>query len=121
MKRTGFLFAVFLIFLSAALMGCGDSTSEEDPSLVQIKLTDAPGPYEAVEVTVNGEVRGNVTAQKGLHLADGAKIIGDIRAGSITIEDGAMFKGRIEMEAPPRESFSSSALSSTAREPFGRR
>lgn len=62
MKRTGFLPAFLLIFSLTALLSCGGSTDEGDLGLVRINLTDAPGPFEAVEVTVN---------EVSIHFAEG--------------------------------------------------
>ena len=53
---------------------------------------------EASEVTVGGELRGNVLAAKSTTLSAGAQVNGTIRAPKISIADGAHFEGEIDME-----------------------
>jgi len=63
---------------------------------------------KAHEVVVFGSVRGNVEAQGRIELRAGATIVGDIKTAGIIIEDGAYFKGGIDISrgengtAPPR-------------------
>ena len=49
-------------------------------------------------LTVNGEVQGNIAASESVLVSGTAKVIGNIRAPRVIIEDGARFKGGIEME-----------------------
>lgn len=51
----------------------------------------------AREVVVFGTLRGNVEAQERISLRAGASIIGDIKTAGIIIEDGAYFKGGIDI------------------------
>jgi cytoskeletal protein CcmA (bactofilin family) len=51
----------------------------------------------ARNITVIGEVTGNVTADEKVDLTDTAKVVGDIKAPRIAISDGAQFKGSVEM------------------------
>ncbi|MDF1565723.1 MAG: polymer-forming cytoskeletal protein [Deltaproteobacteria bacterium] len=53
---------------------------------------------EAGEVTVNGEMSGNIVASQRVHITANAKVLSDIRAPRVVIEDGARFKGNIEMD-----------------------
>ncbi len=57
---------------------------------------------KAREVVVLGSVNGNVEATEKLDIRKDAKLVGDIRTGRIVIEDGAYFKGSIDIvrEAP---------------------
>jgi cytoskeletal protein CcmA (bactofilin family) len=51
----------------------------------------------AREIVIMGKVRGNVTATDRVDIrADGA-VIGDVRAAHLRIEDGAFFKGAIDV------------------------
>jgi cytoskeletal protein CcmA (bactofilin family) len=52
---------------------------------------------KAREVTVMGAVQGNVDATDKIELRRDAHLVGDIRAARIAIEDGAMFKGSIDI------------------------
>jgi cytoskeletal protein CcmA (bactofilin family) len=52
---------------------------------------------KAEEIVVFGTVRGNVEAQGRIELRAGATIVGDIKTAGIVIEDGAYFKGGIDI------------------------
>src|SRR5271168_955339 len=52
---------------------------------------------KAQEVVVFGTVRGNVEAENRIELRAGASIVGDIKTAGIVIEDGAYFKGGIDI------------------------
>jgi cytoskeletal protein CcmA (bactofilin family) len=52
---------------------------------------------KANEVVVFGSVRGNVEAEHRISLRAGATIVGDIKTAGIVIEDGAYFKGGIDI------------------------
>lgn len=57
----------------------------------------------AREVVIQGMVHGNVEASDKIDLRRDAHLVGDIRAARIAIEDGAIFKGSIDVtktEAP---------------------
>jgi cytoskeletal protein CcmA (bactofilin family) len=61
---------------------------------------------KAREVVVFGTVRGNVEAEDRISLRAGATIVGDIKTAGIIIEDGAYFKGGIDIsrvDAPRAE------------------
>ena len=55
---------------------------------------------DVAEATINGEMRGDVVAGRSATISAGAKVTGNVRAPRITIEDGARFKGSIEMDVP---------------------
>ena len=52
----------------------------------------------AREVVVYGKVQGNVRAQDRVEIKKDGSVVGDISTARISIEDGAYFKGRIEIE-----------------------
>ncbi len=49
------------------------------------------------EVDISGSVQGNVDATRKITVRKGGKLIGDLRTPGIVIEDGAYFKGNIEI------------------------
>jgi cytoskeletal protein CcmA (bactofilin family) len=51
----------------------------------------------AREVVVLGSVNGNVDASEKIDIRKDAKLVGDIKTGGIIIEDGAYFKGSIDI------------------------
>jgi cytoskeletal protein CcmA (bactofilin family) len=55
---------------------------------------------KAREVTILGTIRGNVEASDRVEIRKDAKLAGDIQTARITIEDGAYFKGSIDIVKP---------------------
>jgi len=53
---------------------------------------------DAQNLTINGEVNGNIGASEAVVVSGTAKVVGNIKAPRVIIEDGARFKGGIEME-----------------------
>jgi cytoskeletal protein CcmA (bactofilin family) len=51
----------------------------------------------AREVEVLGSVRGDLRASKKITIRKGGSLIGDLKTPGIVIEEGAYFKGRIEI------------------------
>jgi cytoskeletal protein CcmA (bactofilin family) len=54
----------------------------------------------AREIIVLGKVRGNVTASDRVDIRAEGAVIGDLSAPRISIEDGAFFKGSIDIRRP---------------------
>lgn len=54
----------------------------------------------AKEITVQGKVQGNVRASDKIEIRKSGSLIGDIITARITIEDGAYFKGSIDIQRP---------------------
>lgn len=50
-------------------------------------------------ITIKGEMRGNMTATQKVEIHADARVVGDITAPRVVISDGASFKGHIEMTA----------------------
>lgn len=55
---------------------------------------------EAREVVIMGTLRGNVDASDKVFIKKGAQLIGDVHTSGIVIEDGAYFKGGIDIRKP---------------------
>jgi cytoskeletal protein CcmA (bactofilin family) len=55
---------------------------------------------KAREVVVLGNIQGNVDASDKLEIRKDARLIGDIKTARIIIEDGAYFKGSIDIVKP---------------------
>lgn len=53
---------------------------------------------QAANLTVFGELTGSVQATTLVAINAGSRVIGDITAPRVIIEDGARFKGRVEMD-----------------------
>lgn len=54
----------------------------------------------AREIEVHGCFAGQAEASERVRRARGAEFVGDIRGGSIVIEDGAFIKGNVELSKP---------------------
>jgi cytoskeletal protein CcmA (bactofilin family) len=59
---------------------------------------DVTAEIEAADVFVYGSLSGNIVATGRVLLASSARVKGDIAASRISIEDGAQFKGAIQMK-----------------------
>ena len=55
---------------------------------------------KAREVVVLGNIQGNVDASDKLEIRKDARLVGDIKTARIIIEDGAYFKGSIDIVKP---------------------
>ena len=60
----------------------------------------ATADIKAPEVDVAGAIRGNVDAAARVVLRKGANLVGDVKTAGIVIEDGAYFKGGIDITRP---------------------
>jgi cytoskeletal protein CcmA (bactofilin family) len=85
-----------------------DGEVEGTVELQEHRLTVGPNGrvaagIKAREIVVLGAVQGNVEATDKIDIRKDAKLIGDIKTARIVIEDGAYFKGSIDItkaEAP---------------------
>jgi cytoskeletal protein CcmA (bactofilin family) len=55
---------------------------------------------KAREVVIFGSVRGNVEVAEKIAIRDQGSLVGDIKAAGISIDDGAYFKGSIDIVRP---------------------
>jgi cytoskeletal protein CcmA (bactofilin family) len=58
---------------------------------------------KAGELVVRGTVRGNVILSDRLDVRTGGSLVGDVDAKRIIVEDGAHFKGNIDMHGPEQK------------------
>jgi len=63
----------------------------------------------AREIVVLGKVRGNVTASDRVDIRSEGSLTGDVTAQRISIEDGAFFKGGIDIRKPGSDKPNSTA------------
>ncbi|SFS04905.1 protein CcmA, bactofilin family [Granulicella pectinivorans] len=63
----------------------------------------------AREVVVLGKVRGNIQASDRVDIRSEGSLTGDVQAARISIEDGAFFKGGIDIRKPGSEPTRSTA------------
>ena len=85
-----------------------DGEVEGTIELQEHRLTVGPNgkvvaTIKAREIVVQGTVHGNIETREKIEIRKEAKVVGDIRTARIVIEDGAYFKGSIDIvraEAP---------------------
>jgi cytoskeletal protein CcmA (bactofilin family) len=68
----------------------------------------------AREIVVLGKVRGNMTASDRVDIRSEGSLTGDVTAQRISIEDGAFFKGGIDIRKPGNESKGANSANSVA-------
>ena len=71
----------------------------------------------AREIVVLGKVRGNVTATDRVDIRAEGSLSGDVAAARISIEDGAFFKGGIDIRKPEQGKQQSAPAPASAPEP----
>lgn len=54
---------------------------------------------EGANISVRGNVTGNVTAKRRLTLAGTGRLNGDVKVGRLTVEDGASLNGNVTMQS----------------------
>ena len=69
------------------------------------------GEINAQNVKVSGQMIGNIKTQGKVEITGEADFIGDIRAKSISVQDGAYFKGSIELDKEPHRKATSAGKS----------
>jgi cytoskeletal protein CcmA (bactofilin family) len=53
---------------------------------------------EVERLTIKGEASGNIIASERVAIMANAKVMGDVKAPTVIVEDGAGFKGNIDMD-----------------------
>ena len=112
-----------------------DGEIEGTVEALEHKLTIGPhgtvhAGIKAREVVALGNITGNVEASEKIEIHKEAKLVGDIRTSRIIIEDGAYFKGSIDIVKPepvkppakpaaPAHASAPAAAASPAALPFG--
>lgn len=79
-----------------------DSKVEGLVSIGGFRLTVGPGAHLSADIiareaVVFGEVHGDISAADRIEIMKSASIVGDITTGKIIIEEGAYFKGGVEV------------------------
>ncbi len=79
-----------------------DSKVEGLVSIGGFRLTVGPNAHlhaniVAREAVISGEVIGDISACDRIEIMKSASIVGDLSTGKITIEEGACFKGSVEV------------------------
>ena len=75
------------------------------------------GEIEAQNVSISGEVNGKIKAHGKVKITKEADFLGEIRANTISVEDGAYFKGVVELQRHPNRK----AMKSPSTDPVNAR
>ena len=75
------------------------------------------GEIKAQNVKISGQMIGNIMTKGKVEITKEADFMGDIQAKAISIEDGAYFKGSIELAQEPHRKTSLSAKSANPATP----
>ena len=91
-----------------------DGDVEGSIELQEHRLTIGPNGkvsshVKAREVVILGNVQGNVDASDKLEVRKDARVVGDIKTARIVIEDGAYFKGSIDIVKPEPAKYSATS------------
>jgi cytoskeletal protein CcmA (bactofilin family) len=81
-----------------------DSKVEGLVSIGGFRLTVGPSAHVVADVVareavISGEVTGDISACDRIEIKKGASIVGDLSTGKIMIEEGAYFKGAVEIDS----------------------
>lgn len=99
-----------------------DGDIEGTVELNENKLTIGPNgrvqaAVRAREVVVLGAIQGNVEAADRIDIRKEAKLVGDIKTARIVIEDGAYFKGSIDIVKHEIKQAAAASMSAPAQPP----
>ncbi len=75
------------------------------------------GEIRAHDVSISGLLHGKVSALGKVEITKDADFYGEIKANSISIEDGAYFKGQIELDREPHAKVAPAVKQMTGAEP----
>ena len=83
--------------------GCFRGEISSQNTLVVGETGEIMATVRSCSVLVSGTVTGNIFASERLVLHKTARVEGDIEAGSIAIEEGAVLNGKITMNGMPKK------------------
>lgn len=82
---------------SIRIDGCFDGDIETDGDVAVGDTARLKASIHATNVTIAGEVEGDIYASGRLEIASTGRLHGEVKAGALSIEDGAIFDGLCEM------------------------
>jgi cytoskeletal protein CcmA (bactofilin family) len=99
-----------------------DGTIEGTITLSESRLTIGPNAHvqanvSARDVVILGAITGNINASGRVELRAGSHLKGDIRAGRLSIEENAIFSGKVELSANERAAASHTAAAAASSTP----
>jgi cytoskeletal protein CcmA (bactofilin family) len=86
----------------------------DEGNLTIARTANVTADIVAAEIVVSGEVKGNVRAKERIRLKTEGSLTGDLTTPEILIEDGALFKGSVEIDKGVEKGAQESAPSQLA-------
>lgn len=80
------------------LEGRVDGTLQVEGQLTISSRGSVEGEVTADEIVVGGRVDGSLVAREVARLRDGCRVVADVRAPRLELEDGGLLQGRVEMK-----------------------
>ena len=105
------------VFIEGNISGTGNITIEgqvkgnvevQGDSVTIGRKGRVEGKIIARDAKVSGRMDGKIAALESVNIVRSADFCGDIKAGQISIDDGAFFKGKIELSREPNRKVASS-------------
>jgi cytoskeletal protein CcmA (bactofilin family) len=84
---------------SVRLDGCFDGNIHADGDVAIGDSAKLKATIHAVNITIAGEVEGDIYASGRLEIASTGRLYGEVKAGALCVEDGAIFRGSCELKA----------------------
>ncbi len=81
-----------------SILGSMRGKIETDSSVEIVKDASVEADILASNVSVSGTLTGNVEAKEKLVIEESGELIGNVRSKRISIKEGAVFKGQIDMD-----------------------
>lgn len=80
----------------------GSVTLKNHLSIEETGVVEAD--IDVEDLTVRGEMKGDINAAQSVSINANARVVGNVRAPRVIIEDGARFRGQIDMDVELPES-----------------
>ncbi|MBN3041088.1 MAG: polymer-forming cytoskeletal protein [Candidatus Omnitrophica bacterium] len=88
---------VFSDPVNLRINGKFEGTLTTKGNLIIGRSADVKADIIGENITVSGQVRGNITASAVLSLTASARVIGNVEIAGLSIEEGAVFNGKCKM------------------------
>lgn len=89
----------------------------EDHDLTIGESSKVSAEVHAKNITIYGDVTGDMVADEKVTLADSGRLVGNIKAPRISVSDGAQFRGNVDMVGTGTEKRPAKVLSQTPSVP----
>jgi len=84
---------------SVSIEGMVDGTVRSQGTVLLQESARVKGELSGARIVISGEIRGNVQAGERLEIQASGKLLGNITAPVIFIQEGAFFEGQCSMQA----------------------